>query len=166
MPLSGRTSCFVVLASVLAACSDSTAPSLPRATVTVPAQSLAVTTVAAGSVTWIEFTVPLRIDNGGSSPLTFQLCASRVEAQASDAWAAAWTPVCVADGAAPVVVPAGNRRDVTVSVRAAIQGPGGPAWVPGSTAGSYRFAAGLLGVGASGAIPVVASNAFTLVGGP
>jgi hypothetical protein len=166
MPLSRRTRHLVVLAFGVAACSDATTPGLPRATVTVPAQSLAVTTVPAGSVTWIEFTVPLRIDNTGSGPLTFEFCASRVEARAGDAWAAAWTPVCVADGAAPVVVPAGERREFTVSVRAAVQGPGGPAWVPGTTAGSYRFAAGLVAAGASGTIPVVPSNTFTLAGAP
>jgi hypothetical protein len=166
MPLSRRTPYLVALASGLAGCSDSIAPRAPSASVTVQAQSLAVTTAPAGSVTWIEFTVPLRIDNTGSAPLTFELCASRVEARAADAWAAAWTPICLADRAAPLVIPAGERRELTVSVRAAAQGAGGPPWVPVTTAGSYRFAAGLVPAGANGNIPVVPSNTFTLAGAP
>jgi hypothetical protein len=165
MPLSRRTSYLVVLASGLAACSDATSPAEPRATVTVQAQSLAVTTVPAGAVTWIEFTVPLRIDNAGPAALTFQFCASRVEAREGDGWSAAWTPVCAAERGAPITIPAGESRELGLTVQAAIQGPGGPPWRAGPTATSYRFAAGLMPAGASGLIPIVPSNTFSLAGG-
>ena len=166
MSLGRRTPYLGVLVSGLAACSDATSPASLRATVTVPSQSLVVTTNPAGSVSWIQFTIPVRVDNTGSSALTFVVCASRVETSVSGAWAVAWTPICLADQATPVVVPAGERREFTVSVGAAVQGPGRPEWVPGTIAGTYRFAAGLVPAGASGAVPMVASNTFTLVGAP
>lgn len=163
MILNRRTLSLVALACGLAACSESTAPDDPDATVTVQAPSVAVTTVAAGEVTWIDFTIPLRIENTGSTSLTFVYCASRIEARAADGWSKAWSPVCLVESTLPVQIPPGAHLETSMTVRAAIGGPGGPTWSPGTTDGSYRFVAGLLPDGAGGIVPTVSSNSFTLV---
>ena len=163
MILYRRTLSVIAVACALAACSDSTAPDEPGATVTVPAQSVAVTTVAVGDVTWIDFTVPLRISNTGSTSLTFVYCATRIEAQGNDGWSKAWSPACLVESTQPVRILPGAHLETSMTVRAAVAGPGGPPWSVGTTDGSYRVVAGLLPDGAGGKIPTVVSNSFTLV---
>lgn len=165
MTLHRRTLSLVALACGLAACSESTAPDNLDATVTVQAQSVAVTTVAAGEVTWIDFTIPLRIENTGSTSLTFVYCASRIEARAADVWSKAWSPVCLVESTRPVRIPPGAYLETSMTVRAAVAGPGDPSWNVGTTDGSYRLVVGLLPDGTGGIIPTVPSNSFTLVSG-
>ena len=165
MRLGRRTLVPAALALSTAVCSRATAPPEPGAIVTVARQTLAVTVVPAGSVTWIEFTVPVRIDNTGPAPLHFVMCASGLEVRARDQWNDVWSPVCLAASASPVEIPAGESREFPVSVWASIQGSGSPSWRGTGTDGTYRFVAGVLRAGASGVIPTVASNAFTLASG-
>lgn len=166
MLLIRRTSYVVALAFLAGACSDSTGPAQPRASVSVQTQSLAVTTTVAGSVTWINFTVPLRIHNAGSTVLNFDACASRIEARSGNDWNSAWSPICVAMGNSQSAIPAGEAREFSVTVVAATQGPGGPMWRASTVAGSYRFVAGVIPTdGVTRIIPTVASNTFELTAG-
>ena len=165
MRLSRRTLVPAALALSAAACSSATAPAEPRAIVTVLRQTLGVTVVPAGSVTWIEFTVPIRIDNTGPASLRFIGCASGLEVRVGDQWSDVWSPDCLAASASPVEIPAGESRDFAVSVGASIQGPGSPSWRATGIDGTYRFAAGVVRTGSGGVIPTVASNAFTLESG-
>ena len=165
MPLNLRTLSIAALACMLAACADSTAPAAPRATVTVSAQSIAATTVTAGDLTTIRFTIPVQIENKGTVPLTFVYCASQVQARDTDAWASAWAPICATVLVVPEEIAPGERRDLTVDVGAVIAGPGGPAWHAGPTATEFRFVAGLVLPGTIGTIPMLPSNTFTLTTG-
>ena len=165
MPLNLRTLSIGALACALAACSDSTAPTAPQATVTVPAQSIAATTVTSGNLTMLQFTIPVEIENKGTVPLTFAYCASQVEARDADAWASAWMPSCAALDVFPLEIAPGERRDLTVAVGAVVAGPGGPAWHAGPTATEFRFVAGLMAPGMSGTIPMLPSNTFMLTTG-
>jgi hypothetical protein len=162
MPLNLRTLSIVALACTLAACSDSTAPTTPQATVTVPVQSIAATTVTSGGMTMIQFSIPVQIENKGTVPLAFVYCASQVQARDADAWAGAWSPICATVQTVPEEIAPGQRRDLTVAVGAVVAGPGGPAWHAGPTATEFRFVAGLVLPGTSGTIPQLASNTFML----
>src|SRR4029453_11023501 len=86
MRLSRRTLFPAALPLSPAACPSAPAPAEPRAIVTVLRQTLGVTVVPAGSVTWIEFTVPIRIDNTGPASLRFIGCASGLEVRVGDQW--------------------------------------------------------------------------------
>lgn len=163
MSLGRRSITFVALAAGLAACSDSTGPIMPRATVTVPAPSLAATTVTGGAVTWIRFTVPVHIENTGMSTLQYSPCGGRVDVRSGDTWTAAWTPNCSATEWIPLEIAPGESRDVDVMVDAAISGPGGPPWLAPTAAVEYRFVALLASSTTNGRIPEFASNSFTLV---
>jgi len=165
MRIDRRTFVLAGVAVSTAACADSTAPPEPSATVMVERQTLAVAMVPAGSVTWIQFTVPVRIHNTGSGPLRFVICASRLEAQGGDQWNAVWAPVCLAESAMAPEIPAGESRAFAVSVWASVQGSGSPAWRATGTDGTYRFVAGVVRSGVGGVIPTVASNGFTLASG-
>jgi len=115
--------------------------------------------------TWIEFAVPVRIENTGAVPLEFTACASRLEAQTGSSWNAVWAPICSANASTLPAIPPGERRDVTMNVSAALDGPGSPEWRSDNVAGTYRFVAGLILSGVGGRIPTVASNTFTLAPG-
>jgi hypothetical protein len=165
MPVSCRTLFPVALALASGACSRSTAPAEPSATVTVQRLTLTAAVRQAGSATRMEFSIPVRIDNLGPAPLTFHSCTSRVEAPAADKWTTVWQPICLAENAGPAEIPPGGSREFTVAVWATIEGPGAPRWLGADIGGTYRFVAGLVPRGIGGLIPTVPSNAFTLVSG-
>ena len=151
------------LALLVAACSQTTGPASPQATVTVQRESVPVAMISAGSVTRIEFTIPVSIHNAGPKPLTYVLCASGLELRAGIEWSRVWTPICSAETDTPLAIPAGGRREFALSVSASMQGPGGPEWGGDGISGTYRLVAGLMPSGVEGVVPTVASNAFTLV---
>lgn len=164
MRLGRRTLVPAALALSTAVCSSPTAPPELGAIVTVAHQTLPVTVVRGGSVTWIEVTVPVRIDNTGPAPLRFFGCASGLEVRAGDQWSGVYSPVCLAASASLVEIPPGERREFAVGVTAAIQGSAAPAWRGTGIDGTYRFVAGLVRPGRV-VIPTVPSNAFTLASG-
>ena len=163
MLLVRRTLTLVALVAGLAACSDSTGPRAPNATVTVQPTTLAATTVPGGATTWVQFTVPVRIENTGSTTLTLPFCADRVEARSEGTWITAWSPICMLtrDGV-PLEIPPGESREFGETVQIPVSGPG---TVPGLTAPGaieFRFVESLANAGTTGRIPEVASNTFTL----
>ena len=162
MVRSRRLLSSIVLASVLAGCARPTAPVERSAIVTVQAETIGAAVVAGGSGTWIQFTVPLRIENTGSTPLAFALCASRIEARTGDLWSAAWTPICALHSSDSADVPSGEHRDFSVVVSASVDASGGPQWHGTGITGAYRFVAGVTFAGTTGIVPTVTSNQFTL----
>jgi hypothetical protein len=161
MTLASRALFFLV-ACGLAACAHSTEPGRFDALVTVQAPTLAASVDSGGSVTWLDFTVPVSIHNAGSESFTFEMCASRVEARSGDKWSTAWSPICFLGRSSPNDVLPGETRVFTVRVTAAIEGNGGPKWTAPGTDGAYRFVAGLITPAGRGPIPLVTSNEFTL----
>lgn len=161
MTLASRTLFFLV-ACGLAACSQSTEPSRPDAVVTVQAPTLAASVDSGGSVTWLDFTVPVNIHNAGSESFTFEICASRVEARSGATWSTAWSPICFLGSSSSNDVRPGETRAFTVRVVGALEGSGGPKWTARGTDGAYRFVAGLITPAGRGPIPLVTSNEFTL----
>ena len=162
MVRSRRLLSWIVLAPVLAGCARPTAPIERSAIVTVQSERIGAAGVSGGDGTWIQFTVPLRIENTGSTPLAFALCASRIEARTGDLWNAAWTPICVLQSSDSVAVPSGEHRDFSVVVSASVDGSGGPQWHGSGVTGAYRFVAGVMFAGTTGVVPTVTSNEFTL----
>jgi hypothetical protein len=165
MLLARRTLSVVILAAGIAACSDSTGPLTPHAAVTVQAPSLAATTVPAGAVTWIHFTIPVRIDNTGMTTLQYSPCMQRVDVRTGDTWTAAWTPNCAATEWIPLEIPPGESREFSAVVDAALSGPGGPPWLASPNASEFRYVALLASETTNGRVPEVPSNSFTLVVG-
>jgi hypothetical protein len=165
MPMPCRTSYLVVLAFVSTACSSATAPNEPRATVVVQREKLVATSVTAGSVTWLQFEVPIAIENAGRVALTFVGCATTIEARSGGGWDTIWAPICVTGTASPLVIAPGETRELTFTVVAATAGPGGPEWRAAGIGGSYRLVAGLIPPNTGGRIPKVPSSVFTLAGG-
>jgi hypothetical protein len=167
MPLPRSRCCISSLtaAAIVAACSGATTPRAPSAVVTVQRDTLVASMVMAGTVRWMNVTVPLSIYNAGTERLTFEYCASGIEGRVAGDWQRAWGPICAVASGSPAEILPGETRELTVTVTAAVEGPGGPEWQLERIDGMYRFAAGLVRSGMSGAIPVVHSNAFTLVSG-
>lgn len=163
MVLARRMLPLAALVAGIAGCSDATGPRAPHATVTVQAPSLAATTVPAGAITWIHFTVPVRIDNTGTTTLAYSPCMVRVDARAGETWTAAWTPNCAAVDWVPLEILPGESRDISVVVDAALAGPGGPPWLASPSASEFRLVALLGSETTNGRIPEMASNSFTLV---
>lgn len=158
-----RTLAFVAIAAGIAACSDSTGPRTPNATVTVQASSLAATTVTVGTSSWLQFTVPVRIENKGSETLTYPNCAERVDARTATSWTPVWSPICLATAIyGPLEIPPGESREFTFPVQVAVSGPDVSPLPVAPVASVYRFVAFLAPPGTNGHIPEVASNSFTL----
>jgi hypothetical protein len=159
-------SLFTVVFAVFAvACSHVTEPSEPQATVVVQRDTLVASVVSAGAVDWMQFTIPLAIHNTTSAPLTFDICFSSIDTQRSGDWQSVWSPYCALTTGSNAPIQPGETREVSVSIVASIQGPGGPPWGSATVNGTYRFTAGLLPSGFVGAIPRIGSNAFTLMRG-
>jgi hypothetical protein len=165
MPLRGRTTFAMVVTWAATACASATEPSAPRATVTVQRDTIVASRVVGGSVTWIRFTVPAAIHNGGSVSLTYPYCVSVIEAPARGVWGVVWSPICALGSKTDLEIAPGETRQISVDVSAAVAGPGGPTWGSASVDGTYRLAVGLVAAGLDGRIPQIPSNPFTLVDG-
>lgn len=165
MLIARRMLSLVALVAGIAACSDGPWPRAPHAAVTVQSTSLTATTAAAGAVTWLHFSIPVRIDNTGTTTLSYSPCLQRVDVRTGDTWTAAWTPDCAATEWIPLEIPAGESREFSVVVDAAVSGPGGPPWLASPGASEFRYVALLGSQTTNGRIPEVASNSFTLVVG-
>ncbi len=151
--------CFALLAGSLS-CATPNAP-VVDAIVRVQSDTLVVTQVATGSATWLQFTIPLSIQNLGPTSVTPTACASSIEVQMDDRWERAWSPICALN-ASPDSYPARTVRTFTLSVSAALPGGrGSPVW-GGRRGASYRVSLGLAPSGRTGRIPLVTSNAFFL----
>lgn len=145
------------------ACTNAVAPPSPASvTVTVRAASLDPVVTAAGSVTWVRFTLPLRFENTGSTSVSVAPCASYLESRSGGTWRLAWMPICATGGASLRDIPPGETRDAEIQVDAALAGPGAPRWDAASLDVPLRYQAGYVRQGVSGKIPTVASNEFTL----
>ena len=160
--LLARRTLFCASLIALAACSESTGPLASSATVTVTSSSLAATRTTAGGITWIQFSVPVRIENTGTTTLKYEHCSEQVEARTGTSWSVAWTPICsVTLDRLALIIPPGESREFTEAVQAAVSGPGGPPWLASAGAPEFRFVA-VLSPNTTGRLPVVASNSFTL----
>ncbi|MCC7054647.1 MAG: hypothetical protein IT355_15355 [Gemmatimonadaceae bacterium] len=151
--------------SALGACTNAVAPPAPAAvtvTVTVRAASVDPVVTAAGSVTWVRFTLPLRFENTGATSVSVEPCASYIESRSGGTWRSAWMPVCATGGASLRDILPGEIRDAEIQVAAALAGPGAPRWDAASLDVPLRYQAGYVWHGVSGRIPTVASNEFTL----
>ena len=162
MLLVRRTLYVVALGIATASCSSLTSPRIPAATVLVQRDTLVAALVSGGSATWLQFTAPIAVHNAGPAPITWVGCATRVEAPNGASWQPVWIPVCALESPGGLEIPAGETREVTVRVDAAVEGPGSPVWRRQRIAGTYRFSAGLISAGVGGRIPMIASNTFTL----
>ena len=162
MLLSRRAVCIAVVGVATAGCSSPTSPRVPVATVEVQRDTVVAALVPAGAVTWLRFSASVAIHNAGRAPITYADCATTVEAPNGAAWETVWSPVCALSSPGGLEIPVGETREVTVSVGAAIAGPGFPVWGRESVAGTYRFTAGLIYAGAGGRISRITSNTFTL----
>lgn len=161
--LLARRTLYLVSLIALAACSDASGPRAPSATVTVVGSPLVATTGVTGASTWIQFTVPLRIENTGTVTVAYKYCISRVDAHTASTWTAAWTTVCQpGTGFGPLEVPPGESRDVTETVSGIISGPGAPTWYAAPGASEYRFVPVLLSPDGKSLTPEVVSNSFTV----
>lgn len=159
-------SLFTVVFAVFAvACSHVTEPSEPQATVVVQRDTLVASVVSAGGVDWMQFIAPVAIHNTTSTPLTFDFCSFSIETQRNGEWQPVWSPYCLLTGGAIAPIQPGETREVSLTIGAAIRGPGGPVWENTSVNGTYRFTAALLPSGFVGAAPRIGSNAFTLLRG-
>jgi hypothetical protein len=152
----------LLVACGVAACSHVTEPARPNAIVTVEAPTLTASVISGSRVTWLDFSVPLVIRNTGSVAITFEFCASRVEARSGDTWRTVWTPICALAASSINDIPPGESRTFNARVVGAVEGVGSPKWTSGGIGGAHRFVAGLILPGVGGLIPTVASNEFTL----
>lgn len=153
-----------LLAGVLlaaGACASAVAPSA-QATVTIRATRVDAVVTVAGSVTWVQFTLPLRFENTGGTPVSLEPCASYLESRSAATWSTAWSPICSASGESLKNIPPGQSRDTQIEVIAALAGPGAPRWEADGLGGLLRYQAGYAFQGLRGRIPTVASNEFTL----
>jgi hypothetical protein len=149
--------------SALGACATPVAPPTPAAvTVTVRAASVDPVVTTAGSVTWMQFTLPLRFENTGATSVSLEPCASYLESRSGTTWRSAWMPVCATGGASLRDILPGETRDADIQVAAALAGPGAPRWDAASLNVPLRYQAGYVAYRVSGSIPTVASNEFTL----
>ena len=146
------------------ACTDTTSPSVPRASAVVQRDTIVPALITAGTVTWLRFTVAVTVHNTGTAALAFDLCESAVEVQAGSGWGPAWSPICALVLGSGPVIPAGASRELTVDVKAAVQGPGYPDWRATTVDGTYRLLVALASSGARRADLRVTSNAFILAG--
>jgi len=163
MSLRGWTAFLAAAGWAATGCSSTTEPHVVRATVTVQQITVTATRLVAGTVTWVNFTVPAAIRNDGGTALTFYYCASSIEGRVGAEWSTVWSPICALGSARTVEIAPGETRSITVDVGAAVAGPGGPTWERDAVAGTYRLAVGLVTPGLNGLIPRLTSNPFTLV---
>jgi hypothetical protein len=163
MLLARRTLSLVALVAALAACSDGTGPDAPRATVTVQPTPLAATTVSGGATTWVLFTVPVRIENTGSTTIEYGYCGDRLEARTGGTWTSAWAPICMATvDWVPVEIPPGESREFSETIQVRVTGPGSTPWLAAPGATEFRFVESLATSGTTGHARDVASNSFTI----
>lgn len=158
-----RRSFVMLIAMALAsvACATPTDPSV-SASVRVAADSLNASRITEGAVTRLTFTVPLIVENRGTTTLRYIPCGTTVEALVDARWTPAWSPICAAAYGSETIPP-GATREFVLSVSGAVDGPGAPIW-SGHPGASYRVAVALLPDGLDGRIPLVTSDAFRLIG--
>jgi hypothetical protein len=152
---------FCVALPLVVACADATAPE-HRVTVVVQSETVTPALSTAGSVNWMRFTLPLAIHNGSPRPIRFDHCTSAVDAPTGGEWRVVWTPICPLSASSPGDIQPGETREVTVTIIAAVDGPGAPRWDNDQIDGTYRFRMGLIRNELRKVIPV-ASNTFMLI---
>ena len=153
----------VAAGCLAAACEGTTGPRTPLATVIVNADTVQASTFTGPRVTWVNFKVPVSIRNDDVLAIEEPTCTTWIEwADASD-WKTAYAPGCLLSGGLHTWIQPGETRSYEMSISAAVEGPGAPAWEAPSIAGTYRVSLGLvLQQGVSGLIPRVPSNAFVI----
>jgi len=156
----GMTAFAVLLGAV--SCRDATGP-VPISAVVVVPDSVIATTMTAGSVKWMQFAMEVSVTNSSSTPLRLFYCSNSVEQNVSGVWKSASGPTCSLQAAPEGEILPGATRVMTVTVAAALSGPGGPDWTGEGVRGEHRLRVALVPPGYSGVIPTIPSNSFALL---
>ena len=146
------------------ACSDSTGPATPNATVVVPADIIGVERHDNGTASWIDFSVPVMVTNHGLFPIDQPNCVYRIESLSGGEWKTTYFPACLLSSLAGTdrQIGPGETREFKLSVFANVDGSGSPQWDAPAVDGTYRMAVGLMPPSRGGAIPFIASNPFEI----
>ena len=147
-----------VVAGVAAAtgCDVSTAPRSQPVTVAVTADTIVAGLNIYGAVTWLQFTLPVEIHNGGTVAMSLDYCSVSVDEPSGTDWTKVWAPICAVEGTTANTVAPGETKVITWQVEAAVGGPGGPKWGSPTLSGTHRFSL------ATAAFGTLASNTFTI----
>ena len=125
-------------------------------TVAVTADTIIAGLNIAGTVTWLQFTLPVAIHNGRTVPVSVDLCLASVEEPSGTDWRMVWAPLCVLEGTTPPTVAPGETKTFQWQVVAAVSGPGGPKWGSQTVNGAYRLSI------ATAALGALTSNTFAV----
>ena len=133
-----------VVAGVAAAtgCDVSTAPRSQPVTVAVTADTIVAGLNIYGAVTWLQFTLPVEIHNGGTVAMTIDYCSVSVDEPSGTDWTKVWAPICTVDGttgATANTVAPGATKTIPWQIAAVVSGPGRPTWASPTVNGTYRF---------------------------
>ena len=110
----------------------------------------------AGTVTWLQFTLPVSIFNGRAVPVSVDYCLASVEEPSGAAWKMVWAPVCALEGTTSPVIAPGETKSFQWGVAAAVTGSGGPTWEAPVVNGTYRLSL------ATAALGTLTSNTFVV----
>jgi hypothetical protein len=149
----------------VAGCQTIIEPAPQPASVAVQRDTLVATLSSAGGVEWMHFTIPVAIYNSSVQTLSFNYCASSIDAPVGGGWTTVWSPICALSTTATTDILPGQTRQLTLAIDAAISGPGGPAWQSANVNGVYRLAVGFNPASMSVTMPKISSNTFTLLKG-
>jgi hypothetical protein len=147
-----------VLAGVAAAtgCDVSTAPRSQSVTVAVTADTIIAGLNIGGTVTWLQFTLPVEIHNGRTVAMSVDYCLASVEEPSGTDWKTVWAPICAVEGTTANTIAPGETKTIPWQITAAVSGPGGPKWGSPTVNGTYRFSL------ATAALGTLTSNTFTV----
>jgi hypothetical protein len=138
------------------ACDVSTAPRNQPVTLAVTADTIIAGLNTGGTMTWLQFTLPVAIYNGRAVPVSVDYCLVSIEEPSGTEWQVVWAPVCALEGTtAPVIAP-GETKTFQWPVAAAVAGSGGPMWRSQTLNGTYRLSL------ATDALGTLTSNTFTV----
>jgi hypothetical protein len=161
---SARTIIGLAVAFGALACSDSTGPATPKATVTVGADIIGVTRKISGTSSWLDFSIPVMVTNHGMFPIEQPDCVFRVESLAGNEWKTTYNPICALTSTvvgSRTILP-GETREFMMRVFASVEGTSNPQWKAPAVDGTYRVSVGLMPPSDGGPIPFVASNSFEI----
>ena len=144
----------LVGAITASACSLFTGPKSQPVTISVTSDTIIAALNTSANVTWLEFTVPISIHNGGSTGMPIDFCMASVLAANGSV---AWSPICFVDGPSTLpMLASGETGRFQLRVNAAISGAGAPKWGSQTVNGTYRLRLAL------GAEAVFVSNPFAI----